>query len=153
MSVVERACNSQWVSLLGNRIPERPQDRVLTMKKIFSIILLLLGSSWFSAPGASLHAQSGIVHTYSATPTSRAKTHPYDERRDSQRKQKKDAPYKRSVHRQHIRVRHNPLETACCCKVPSGVRIGLIAFHFTHVASLSAGYIPSLVRKRGPPGG
>jgi hypothetical protein len=121
------------------------------MKNTFSVILLLLCSSWSAASGASLHPQTGKVYTYSATPTVRAKTHPYEEQTNSQRKQKKDEAYKRSVRRQRARTHHIRFETACCCKAASGVQIGSTAFHFFPAVSLSAYYIPSLVRKRGPP--
>lgn len=121
------------------------------MKNVYSILLLLLCSSWSSASGASIHTQTGKVHIYSTTPTSRAKAHPDDARKDSRREQKKNDAYKRSVHRQHFRVRHIRLETACSFRTVPGVRIGLRAFHFSHPVSLSADYVPSLVRKRGPP--
>jgi hypothetical protein len=122
------------------------------VKRIISILLLLLASTWLSASGGNSHAQIGIVHTYSATPTSRAKTYPCDERRDSQRRRKKDDAFKKSVPRQRIRVRHNPLESVSCCKLAPGVQIDLIGFPLSHAGSLSAGCVPSLVRKRGPPG-
>jgi hypothetical protein len=121
------------------------------MKTIFSILILLLGSSWIFTPGARLHAPAGIVHTYTAAPTVRAKASSHHERRDTQRNQKKDDAYKVRVHRQRIRIRHDPLETAFCCKVESAVRIGLIASHFSNAAPLFAYYIPSLVAMRGPP--
>jgi len=120
------------------------------MKSTISI-LLLLGSSWLATSGATAQTQAREVHTYSVTPTVRANDYPYHDRKDTQRKQKKDDPYKVRVHRQRIRVRHNPLETALCCRFESAVRIGLVGSHFTCVAPLSADYIPSLVRKRGPP--
>src|SRR5512140_3819506 len=121
------------------------------MKRFFSILLLLSATFWFCLPGAIAHAQAGMVHTYSVTPKARAKTHPSDEKSDSRRKQKKDGPYKRSVHRQHSRVRHTPVELASLGKVASTVRRSTIAFDFFPAVPPSTYHIPSLVCKRGPP--